>query len=175
MATKVFHPKTAKPPVLPVRLGKPTIPRPASAFGRQVQLGPRRLAEQPPPWRTPPGWWAGSIPEWSVWWTLTVVFKLLPDIDFEYQASFLGGRQFVGGFLPDFVIYAGPVAINVDGVYVHTLRGTETEANDLLVTQILASRGIPLVHLLDVDLLRNPIELVRTALAGIQPPGQLLS
>jgi very-short-patch-repair endonuclease len=164
-----------KPPPLPQNLKRPRAVPTAVVFSRGTRLGPKALVTTPPPWTTPPASWAGSIPEWAVMWSLTVKFRLLEGIDFEYQGKVLGGRARLGGFVPDFVIYVPEVAINVDGLYIHTLNGTETAANDLLVTVILAGRGIPLIHLLDINLLENPIELVRQALAGIQPPGQILT
>lgn len=172
----VVRPKRAKAGPGPVRLKRPGAAPTAVVFARGTRLGPRALAHEPlPPWETPPPTWPGSIPEWAVEWTLTIKFRLTRGIDYEYQGSVLGGHQRLGGFVPDFIIYNGPIGINVDGLYIHTLHGTETEANDLLVTTVLAGRGIPLIHLLDVNLLENPIELVRQALAGIQPPGQILS
>lgn len=173
----VVRPKGIKRPKVgpgPVRLKKPAAAPTAVVFARGTRLGPPAIPQQDPPWRRPPLTWSGSLPEWAVMWTLTVKFRLEENLDFEYQAKFAGGRNRLGGIVPDFLVYVGPVAINVDGLYIHTLQGAETIANDLLATIILASRGIPLIHLLDVDLLQNPIELVRQALAGIQPPGQVL-
>jgi hypothetical protein len=158
----------------PQRLRRPRAAPTAVVFSRGMRLGPRAFPRELPPWQRPPSTWAGSLPEWSVMWALTVKFRLQENIDFEYQASFAGGRQRLGGVIPDFLVYAGPVAINVDGLYFHSLEGAQTIANDLLATVILASRNIPLIHLLDVNLLENPIELVRQALAGIQPPGQII-
>ena len=173
----VVRPKGPKKPRAgpgPVRLKRPSAAPTAVVFARGTRLGPPAIPQQDPPWRRPPLTWSGSLPEYACFWALTSKFRLVPDIDFEYQAKFAGGRNRLGGIVPDFLVYAGPVAINVDGLYVHTLQGAETIANDLLATIILASRNIPLIHLLDVDLLQNPIELVRQALAGIQPPRQVI-
>lgn len=158
----------------PQRLKRPPAAPTAVVFSRGTHLGPRAISQQPPIWQRPPPTWTGSVPEWSCYWALTVKFRLVVNLDFEYQGSLAGGRSRLGGFVPDFVVYAPNVAINVDGVYVHTIHGTETEANDLLVTVVAASRGLTLIHLLDINLLENPIELVRQALAGIQPPGQII-
>jgi len=158
----------------PVRLKKPSAAPTAVVFSRGMRLGPRAIPEQPPNWQRPPVGWTGSLPEYACYWALTIKFRLVEQLDFEYQGSLAGGRNRLGGFVPDFVVYAPSVAINVDGVYIHTLQGTETEANDLLATVVAASRGLTLIHLLDLSLLENPIELVRQALAGIQPPGQIL-
>lgn len=159
----------------PQRLKKPPAAPTAVVFSRGTHLGPKAFPREVPPWQRPPGTWSGSLPEWSCMWALTVKFRLVENLDFEYQAKFAGGRSRLGGIVPDFLIYAGPVAINVDGLYIHSLQGAETIANDLLATVLLASRNIPLIHLLDINLLENPIELVRQALAGIQPPGQIIS
>jgi hypothetical protein len=161
---KFAEPAAFRPPRVPGGVGRPRGPRALT----QVLRPPE------PPWRNPPPNWppAGSTGEWAVYWALTRVLRKRDGGDFIYQGRFLGGRQELGGVVPDFVMIDGTsVAINVDSLFFHT--GTTAEqANDVLDTALLAARGFTLVHLWENDLLgpSGPVHLVRLALQGIEPP-----
>src|SRR5262245_14371338 len=80
------------------------------------QLGPRALirAQAVPslsrPWEMVPPTWTGSRPEYAVDWALRKL-GYVPEVDYQYQGSFLGGHRAKGGVVPDFVIYAPKVII----------------------------------------------------------------
>ena len=118
----------------------------------------------------PPKWFLGSLPEWYVYWALLRLGKR-PNIDFQYQAARLGGRQELGGAVLDFLVVPD-IGINVQGIYFHYEQGTAKIAFDKAQQIHLMIKGIKLIFI-DEDQLVNDatgsaaIELVKLALQGI--------
>lgn len=161
---KFRAPQEFRPPAVPGGVGRARGPRALTQVLRRVE----------PPWRTPAPDWPpnGSLGEWAVYWALTRVLRKRDGGDFIYQGRFLGGRQQLGGVVPDFVMIDGSsIAINVDSLFFHA-GSTAAQASDVLDTALLAARGFVLVHLWENDLLgaNGPVALVRLALQGIEPP-----
>lgn len=159
-----FHePKAFRPPPPPGTIGSVRGPRSLTGVLRTLV----------PPWKTPGSAWPGSGGEWAVFWALTVGLRKQDGVDFIYQGKFLGGRQQLGGVVPDFVMIDGSsIAINVDSVFFHA-RGAPERAADVLAGELLAARGFLLIHLWEADLLTetSPVPTVQLALQGIQPQG----
>ena len=106
----------------------------------------------------------GSMPEYIVFNQL-LRLGLKPNVDFEFQARFAGGKIEKGGIVIDFLFRNPPnIAINVQGIYYHYEQGSVNIANDLLARQILAGEGISLIFLDEDDIMNNPTFYVREAL-----------
>lgn len=94
-----------------------------------------------------------------------------PNVDFQYQAARLGGRQELGGAVLDFLVVPN-IGINVQGVYFHYEQGAGKVAFDKAQAVHLAVKGIKLIFI-DEDALVNDatgaaaIDLVKLALQGI--------
>tara|TARA_R110002110_G_scaffold312685_1_gene526014 strand:- start:216 stop:644 length:429 start_codon:yes stop_codon:yes gene_type:complete len=112
----------------------------------------------------PPADFAGSYPEYVTYITL-LRNNLRPDIDFIYQSRQMGGRVERGGLVLDFSFINPPdLAINVQGVYYHYEQGSVNIAKDLIAREQLASQGVTLIFVDDIDLLENPDYFIREAL-----------
>ena len=108
----------------------------------------------------------GCMPEYIVFNTLLRI-GLKPNVDFEFQARFAGGKIDRGGIVIDFLFFNPPnLAINVQGIYYHYEQGSVNIANDLLARQILAGQGISLIFLDEDDVMADPTFYVREALNG---------
>jgi len=107
-----------------------------------------------------PASWPGTFPEYLVWRELTRM-----KIEFEYQASELGGRQERGGAILDFFIPSLGLGINVNSTYWHYGRPNARQLDRLQREQLEAS-GIRMVYVDEEDLLRNAHYYVSEALAG---------
>jgi len=103
--------------------------------------------------------WAGSKPEWAVYWAL---LKLGMKGKFSYQ---LGGRMSKGGAVLDFYFPDLNLAINVQSTYYHYKTATQQARGELQRAQ-LESMGITVVYVHEEDVLRDPIFYVKEALAG---------
>ena len=91
--------------------------------------------------------------------------NLRPDIDFIYQSRQMGGRVERGGLVLDFSFINPPdLAINVQGVYYHYEQGSVNIAKDLIAREQLASQGVTLIFVDDIDLLENPDYFIKEAL-----------
>lgn len=151
------------------------------AFGRLptfrhlpvFQRGPRALiaaqaAQAAPvrPWQRLPADWTGSAPEFAVDWALRQL-GYLRGLDYEYQGSFLGGHRLKGGVVPDFVVYAPQIIIQVQGEYVHYEKGARQQADDQAARQLYGQYGYTAIGIDAEPALRDPVALVKDALNGI--------
>ena len=111
-----------------------------------------------------PAAWEGSEPEWRCYASLIELGKI-PEEDFIYQSSMMGGRMDKGGSVIDFLFRNPPdLGINVQGNYYHYGMGVETATRDILGRIQLASQGIILKFIDEDHLEDNPIYYVREAL-----------
>jgi len=111
-----------------------------------------------------PAAWEGSEPEWRCYASLIELGKI-PEEDFIYQSSMMGGRTDKGGSVIDFLFRNPPdLGINVQGNYYHYGMGVETATRDILGRIQLASQGIILIFIDEDHLEDNPIYYVREAL-----------
>lgn len=113
----------------------------------------------------PPNAWAGSKPEWNIFWALQQI-GLKPDIDFIYQSPQLGGRIVLGGVVLDFFVEKTMTAIEVQSTHYH-YTSTAVISNDALQRAQLLSYGIQVIYIDEEDALRNPIYYTKEALAGV--------
>ena len=110
-----------------------------------------------------PAAWEGSEPEWRCYASLIELGKI-PEEDFIYQSSMMGGRMDKGGSVIDFLFRNPPdLGINVQGNYYHYGMGVETATRDILGRIQLASQGIILIFIDEDHLEDNPIYYVREA------------
>lgn len=103
-------------------------------------------------------WYAqtlGSLPEFIVWEYLTLKRKLRPQLDFLFQAPFLGGRTRYGGFVLDFYFVGRREGWMVQGERYHALNPND-RAKNALVKVMLAGRGIRVLEIWENDLLVRP-------------------
>jgi len=100
--------------------------------------------------RAVPRWQiVGFLRERIVWRWLVEKGHLVPDIDFEFQSSMLGGRMEFGGIVVDFIFRNKKIALQVQGpTHKETLRIAKDEEQRL----ILAQWGYRVVNL--------PIEII---------------
>ena len=111
-----------------------------------------------------PAAWEGSEPEWRCYASLIELGKI-PEEDFIYQSSMMGGRMDKGGSVIDFLFRNPPdLGINVQGNYYHYGMGVETATRDILGRIQLASQRIILIFIDEDHLEDNPIYYVREAL-----------
>ncbi len=113
---------------------------------------------------TPSVDWLGTIPEYSVYWAL-VRLGYIPDVDFIYQSSQLGGRLDKGGAVIDFEIFEPHIALNIQSFYWHYGRPNAI-ASDLLQRQALEGMGIRVVYIDEDDAIRAPLYYTQQALLG---------
>ena len=112
----------------------------------------------------PPADFPGSYPEYITYVTLLRLGKN-PVTDFVYQSRQFGGRLDKGGLVIDFAFTDPPdLAINVQGVYYHYEQGSVNIARDLIAREQLASQGVTLIFVDDIDLESNPEYFIREAL-----------
>jgi hypothetical protein len=155
--TRAARTKSARPRVS----GGPTV------FTRGPQELQRSLLGPPPQlYGTPPPTFSGSLPEWACLWGHQKLGLTL-NVDYVYQANFAGGHKMVGGVVPDFLERDVPIAINIQGEYVHYKRGSGQIARDLATRDVLARYGIQLILIDDVYALADPIDAVKNARLGI--------
>lgn len=116
--------------------------------------------------RQPP-WFAGTLPEWAIYWALLQHFG--PDsanVVWFYQTPFASGRMFAGGSVMDFWIPMLQLGIRVQGVYWHAHAGGDKRATDLIQKAQLVGSGITIVDVSDEAALKSPRAALRKALAG---------
>lgn len=114
----------------------------------------------------PPEDWAGSKPEWSIFWGL-LSLGLKPDRDFVYQSAQMGGRLAKGGAVVDFLFYNPPnLAINIQSTYYHYV-GVVTQARGQMQRAQLEGYGLRMIYIEEEDALRDPRFYIREALRGI--------
>jgi hypothetical protein len=112
----------------------------------------------------PPADWAGSAPEWMVYWALTKI-GYQPNIDFVYQSAQSGGRTEFGGNVVDFYFPDLGAAINVQSTYYHYAT-TASAVHDRFVQASIQQAGINIVYIDEEDVRRDPVYYVKEALAG---------
>jgi len=108
----------------------------------------------------PPANFPGNIPEWYIFRALQAL-----KVDFEFQSSFLGGRQDRGGAVLDFYIPGLNIGINIMSDYWHYNRADNRIA-DQLIKEMLTAMGLIVIYIDEESALANPIHYVREALAG---------
>ena len=84
-----------------------------------------------PRWRV-----VGFLRERIVWKWLATQAHLVPDVDFDFQSSMLGGRMELGGLVVDFLFPFKFLALQVDGpTHTENLRGAKDEEQRLILAQ----------------------------------------
>ena len=124
----------------------------------------RARAQQP--WLNPPTHWAGSLPEWALYWA-HLRLGLRDGIEFTYQAPALGGRTQAGGAVIDFMENDVGIAIRVQGLHFHDYAGGDRRSFDILQQLSLEQSGIRVIDLRDDTILQSPIGSLKNARAGI--------
>lgn len=130
------------------------IPRPEAYIGKPYAQGPSFQAILR----------SQNEAEWRIFWAL-LTFDLLPDVDFQYQANILGGRQRAGGAVNDFILGAFNLVLQVQGVYFH-YSSTEQSGKDLIVAAQIASYGLQVIPIDEDDAMNRPRGVVAAALRG---------
>ena len=134
---------------------------------RHLQSGLRAAQRLDGPSEEPPEWLLATKPEWYCYWALTRLGKI-PDVDFSFQSSLIGGRLELGGVVVDFLIYDPPdLGINIQGLHWHYGFGGDRKAHDAMARIQIEGRGIKLVYIDEDMVLRAPLYYVQEALKGI--------
>ncbi|KKM17707.1 hypothetical protein LCGC14_1673040 [marine sediment metagenome] len=97
----------------------------------------------------------GSLIEFIVWEYITIRRKQKPNVDFVFQAPFLGGRTRFGGFVADFAFYGRQEIWSVQGIRWH-LQTPKDRANAFIAETQLSARGYKVIELWEDDLLVRP-------------------
>lgn len=113
-------------------------------------------------WEKPPDDWAGSVPEWAIYWAHEYATPKRGEEggDWVFQ-GLLFGQFLPAGFVPDFIEYDLRVTININ-----------EEGTDLGIEQyraaILSALRPPYTHVIidSEDALENPIFYLNEALVG---------
>lgn len=104
-------------------------------------------------------------PEAAIYWA-HLQLKLVPGVDFDYQANEAGGRKLFGGIVLDFIEYDVPVAIPIQGVYWHYERGEAQLWRDAQVDVLVAKFGYIAVPIDADDALGDPVFYLTEARLG---------
>lgn len=112
----------------------------------------------------PPPDWAGTRPEWAVYWAL-LMLKLSPAADFQYQANLPGVEMSYYSTL-DFYLPDLRIGIEVQGTFWHIGLGSDRSYTDTLRRVSYAQQGVTVVLIDEPDALADPIYFTREALAG---------
>ena len=106
----------------------------------------------------------GTEPERRCYNALIQLGKI-PDVDFQFQSSLLGGRADKGGLVIDF-IFSNPndLAISVLGIYFHYRLNGGSRGSDLMTRELLAVQGLTLIFIDEEDLLEDARYYVEQAL-----------
>jgi len=108
--------------------------------------------------------WPGSVPEYIAYEAFVSLGKV-PNEDFIYQSSQMGGRMDKGGAVLDFLFLNPPdLGVNIQGVYYHYEFGIEAKGRDVMARAQMAGQGITLIFVDDDDLFRDPEYYCREAL-----------
>lgn len=97
--------------------------------------------------------YGGSFPEFLVFQELEKR-RYQPGIDFDYQASFFGGRNKLGGAVIDFYLPDGDIAGRVQGVYFH-YRTIEQKSFDTIQRLLLEQSGTTVVDMLEDEIIQS--------------------
>lgn len=127
--------------------------------GQRAGTGPvqRRFPEPPPTW-------AGSLPEWAIYWAHTVL-GLKEHVDFEYlgkvpYASGSGWTQI------DFMELDLNIGIEVQGTFWHYQFSVNQEAMDRDRRIRLESMGLTVIFIDENDALTDPVYYTHEARLG---------
>lgn len=104
----------------------------------------------------------GSLIEFIVWEYLTIQRRQIPNVDFIFQASFLGGRTMFGGFIADFAFPRRQEVWMVQGLRWH-LRLPEDRAKTFGAEVQLTSMGWKVLELWEDDILSRPVFILDLA------------
>jgi len=99
----------------------------------------------------------GSLEE-RIFYKMLVAYNLIPDVDFDFQASEFGGRQELGGLVADFIFLVPKVVVQVQS-YWHNI-SMELEIRDATQEEMLKSLGY-LVLFIWSDTVQNQVLLDR--------------
>jgi hypothetical protein len=160
-----------KQPVFRRRLALPRLPKhpvfPRGPRALQAQLRePERVGTRPGPKPTAGPLALATLPEWAIYWALTVRLKKVPGIDFEYRGEVAANTLSAAAQLDFTMLDGSAIAIEVQGIHWHYELGSTKIAEDLVRATELASRGWTIVNIDEDDALADPEHYVREALRG---------
>lgn len=116
----------------------------------------------------PPDTWPGTEPEWAIFWAHGQL-GLREGLDFAYRLI-TGGPSFrhgEGGVELDFFEYDLNLGIDVQGFFAHYALGADKQAADTSTELDIASQGITLIFIDDVDAQNDPVFYLKEARNGI--------
>ncbi len=113
-----------------------------------------------------PANWAGSKPEWAIYWALTQSLKMVEGEDFYYQWDVYGGRTQYGGAVVDFFVPDLMVAIGVQSKFYHS-QVVAQRMQDEMIRMSLEGDGVRLVYIDETDAINDPVYYTKEALAGV--------
>ena len=154
-------PKRAKAPSAP-RISRLRV----ESWGK-VDLPQDEQLDELERWKVWEATYAGSFLEFIVWEWLVKVKKQIPEVDFQYQSSFLGGRTQFGGFVADFVFPARRMIWNPAGLRWHHTDPAD-RARDMISRAILTNRGYLVIFLYEDDLINRRDYTLNKAWDGVE-------
>lgn len=108
-----------------------------------------------------------SYPEFIAYEWLRDVKKRVPDVDFYFQYSFLGGRTSFGGFVLDFFFPIDKIAWFIQGLHFH-YTNPDDRGRDIMAIQVVASRGVNVVQVFEDDIIQRTEYTLDRAYLGQQ-------
>lgn len=107
-----------------------------------------------------------TLPEWYVYWALTVRLKKEQGVDFSYRSETTYNQGLSGSTQLDFEMHDGSgIAMEIQGDFFHYQQGTSKIIIDQVRAEALAGTWT-VINLDEDDVLRDPEYYTREALAG---------
>jgi hypothetical protein len=107
-----------------------------------------------------------TLPEWYVFWALTVRLKKEQGVDFSYRSETGYNQGLSGSTQLDFEMHDGSgIAMEIQGDFFHYQQGTAKIVIDQVRAGYLSSQWT-VINLDEDDVLRDPEYYVREALEG---------
>ena len=125
---------------------------------------PKLAKEEAKPWMVTPSYWAGSLPEWAIYWAHSQL-GLVEGVQWTYQSPLAGGRSQKGGAVIDFEEHDVGIGIRVQGLYFHL--SPDQVAYDIMQRAALESAGFRIIDIDEDDALRSPVYYLKEARSGI--------
>ena len=113
--------------------------------------------------------WGGTRLEYAVFHWLESRLRYVPEVDFFFQSSELGGRSIVGGAVVDFELPDDGLAFRVQGEFFH-LNTVGAIGNDRIQKALIESERpeLVVVDIFESDIKQRLDYVMRQAMRGIQ-------
>ena len=112
--------------------------------------------------------YGGTFPEFICWRWLVKRRHLIPNVDFIFQSSQLGGRAMPGGAVVDFDFPSRLLAWRVQGLFFHVGDASVEMRDDIQKLALSAALNYTVIDLFEDDVQERTEFALSRALEGIQ-------